>query len=82
VHADDELLSVEEILDIRCNLVVWDQTLDAFRAAHLSVREYFEKKPQFGKHDIHVHALEACIDTLGLVDQQNAASFKLHATTY
>jgi len=83
VNADEELLSVEEILDICCNLVVWDPTLDTFRAAHLSVREYFEKKPHFGRQDIHAHALEACINTLlGLVNQQNTAGFKLYATTY
>jgi ankyrin repeat protein len=80
---EDELLSIEETLDICCNLVVWDQTLDTFRVAHLSVREYFEKKPQFGKHKIHTEALEACIDTLiGQLNQQNTASFKLYATTY
>lgn len=83
VDVEDEPLSIEEILDICCNLVVWDQSLDTFRIAHLSVREYFEKKPQFGKHNIHVQALEACIDTLiGQVNQQHTSSFKLYATIY
>jgi ankyrin repeat protein len=83
VGVEDEPLSIEEILDICCNLVVWDQSLDTFRVAHLSVREYFEKKPQFGKHEIHARALEACIDTvIGRASQQHTASFKLYATTY
>lgn len=54
---NDELLPVEEVLDICCNLVVWDQTVDTFRAAHLSVREHFEKKPYFEKHEIDAQAL-------------------------
>jgi ankyrin repeat protein len=83
VGADDDPLSVEEILDICCNLVVWDQGLDTFRTAHLSVREYFERKPHFEKRVIHAQAIEACLDTLiEQINQQKTTAFKLYATTY
>jgi ankyrin repeat protein len=80
---DDEPLLVEEILDICCNLVVWDQSLDTFRTAHLSVREYFEKMDQFGKIEIHSRALEVCVDALrGCIRQETTEDLKLYAATF
>ncbi|CAG8960929.1 hypothetical protein HYFRA_00002467 [Hymenoscyphus fraxineus] len=46
-------LNTNAILDICCNLVVLDKTLNVFRFAHLSVREFFEKLPDFWVHKSH-----------------------------
>lgn len=59
-----DTLTVEELVDICSNLVVFDEESDSFRVAHLSVREYFENKPELGSFDIHSRALETCVCTL------------------
>ena len=60
----DNPLNTEEVLDICCNLIVLDKTVDMFRVAHLSVREYFEKRDEYGVPQLHTRALGACLDTL------------------
>jgi hypothetical protein len=40
---DYDFITADGLLDFCCNLVVLDKSLDTFRMAHLSVREYFEK---------------------------------------
>lgn len=49
------------ILDICCNLVVLDKTLDVFRFAHLSVREFFEKLPEFYLEGTHSAVAICCM---------------------
>ncbi|CAG8973855.1 hypothetical protein HYALB_00005601 [Hymenoscyphus albidus] len=46
-------LNTNAILDICCNLVVLDKTLNVFRFAHLSAREFFEKLPDLWEHKSH-----------------------------
>ena len=57
-------LSVSQVLDICCNMLVLDEELEIFRFAHLSVREYFEGLKSFDKVDRHAFVLERCIDTI------------------
>ncbi|KAF2085015.1 hypothetical protein K490DRAFT_47935, partial [Saccharata proteae CBS 121410] len=40
-------LSEEDILDVCCNLVVFDRVLHTFQFAHLSVLEYLQKLPEY-----------------------------------
>ena len=54
-------VSRAEILDICCNLVVYDATLDVFRLAHLSVREFLEKRPEYSESAINSLAAEVCL---------------------
>jgi len=46
-------LTIDEILDVCCNLVVHDERADTFRFAHLSVREYLEDRAEYSKLEIH-----------------------------
>jgi hypothetical protein len=54
----------ESLLNLCCNLIVLDSNLDIFRLAHLSVREYFEKKAEFDKFQLHTMATKACVSTI------------------
>jgi ankyrin repeat protein len=54
--------SIEDLLDMCCNLVVLDLEMDVFRFAHLSVREYLESREEYTLSDAHALALERCLD--------------------
>ena len=47
-----------------CNLVVFDTNLDTFRFAHLSVREFLEKQPDYVSSAINARAAETCLLSL------------------
>lgn len=47
------MINTSAILDICCNLVVLDKTLNVFRFAHLSVRDFFENMPDFSPQKSH-----------------------------
>lgn len=53
--------TVDEVLDVCCNLVVHDQQLDVFRFAHLSVREYVESREGYSPIQGHLQILNACL---------------------
>ena len=53
--------SVDQVLDMCCNMVVFDATLDTFRFAHLSVREFLEKQPDYKKTLTNSLAAETCL---------------------
>lgn len=40
-------LTIDHVLEMCSNMVVFDSTLDTFRFAHLSVREFLEKRPEY-----------------------------------
>jgi hypothetical protein len=62
-------LSKTTLLDICCNLVVYDSVQNFFRFAHLSVREYLEKEHHCGVSTANAVALHRCLDvTFGLVN--------------
>ncbi|KAI4249937.1 MAG: hypothetical protein L6R42_008855 [Xanthoria sp. 1 TBL-2021] len=57
----DDPLHVEEVLGLCCNLVVLDDSLDLFRFAHASVREYLELQPRFSSQDTNLQAAQECL---------------------
>ena len=54
-------LLIETVLDLCANFVVLDTELDVFRFAHLSVREFLEKKEGFEAASNHAVAAEYCL---------------------
>lgn len=56
--------AIDDLLDACCNMVVPDSELEVFRFAHLSVREYLEKREGYGLLETHKLALERCLDIL------------------
>jgi len=65
-------LSPQVILDICCNLVVLDETLQVFRLAHLSVREFLEKLPEFSSTKSHATVATCCMKIAGKWDEDLA----------
>lgn len=63
----------ERILDLCHNFVVFDDGLDMFRFAHLSVREFLEKRPEYSQASSHLLAAEICLLKLIAVSKSPAA---------
>ncbi|KAL9612145.1 MAG: hypothetical protein Q9167_003261 [Letrouitia subvulpina] len=51
-------LSIQNILDTCSNLVSYDKRTDTFRFAHLSVREFLESKPGYGRGEATISILK------------------------
>ena len=51
-----EELTKEKVLDLCHNFVVFDDSLDVFRFAHLSVREFLEKRAEYMANSCHLFA--------------------------
>ncbi|VUC25174.1 unnamed protein product [Clonostachys rosea] len=58
---ESEAISRDQLLDLCCNLVIFDEALDVFRFAHLSVREFLEKHDLFRPESINSRVAEACL---------------------
>jgi hypothetical protein len=58
---DSQEMLPSTILDICCNLIVLDKTLNVFRFAHLSVREFLEKLPEFAPPSSHSMVATICM---------------------
>jgi hypothetical protein len=56
-----EKVSNELVLDLCANFVVFDKGLDTFRFAHLSVREFLERKPEYICTVVNSLVLEICL---------------------
>jgi ankyrin repeat protein len=54
-------ITVENLLNICCNLVKYDSELDVVRFIHLSVREYLEKEPEYEPSLSHSAIATACL---------------------
>lgn len=61
-------ISVPELLDICCNLIVLDETLKIIRFAHTSVLEFFESLPEFVPAKMHSGISFACLELVGRWD--------------
>lgn len=57
-------ISKEQLLDLCCNLITFDQALDIFRFAHLSVREFLESQPSFTINAVNAIVGEACLSLM------------------
>ena len=56
-----EELTKEHVLDLCHNFVVFDDSLDVFRFAHLSVREFLEKQAEYMANACHLLVAETCL---------------------
>lgn len=65
-----ENLSIKDFLNLCCNLVVYDVSVDTFRFAHLSVREYLESRPGYTLSENNMFLLERLFPTW--IDNQSA----------
>ena len=54
-------ISVDNLLDLCNNFVLYDEAQDVFRFAHLSVREFLEKRPEFAEVSCNCLAAECCL---------------------
>lgn len=73
-------LHVQEVLGLCCNLVVLDDSLDLFRFAHASVREYLECQPQFGFQNTNIQAAQDCFRQVDSIPKASAlANFTRYA---
>ena len=69
-------LTTEHVLEMCSNMIVFDSTLDTFRFAHLSVREFLEKRPEYTSRVTNSLAAERCLsDLLGAVNTPGTARF-------
>ncbi len=57
-------LTIDQVLDMCCNMIVFDKTLDTFRFTHLSVREFLEKRPEFSNTATNSLAAVICLSEL------------------
>ena len=70
-----EDITKDVILDLCRNLVVQDEGLDTLRFAHLSVREFLEKRPEFSESSCNIVAAESCLlRIIASVDRLDAGS--------
>ncbi|GKT70501.1 ankyrin repeat protein [Colletotrichum tofieldiae] len=68
-------ISKAQLLQLCCNLVIFDSAQDAFRFSHLSVREFLEYRAAYQPVPINALVAEACLSNVGSVfedPQQNA----------
>ena len=61
LNISDENISVDSLLELCNNFVIYDEGLDVFRFAHLSVREFLEHMPEFTKVPCYSLAAESCL---------------------
>jgi hypothetical protein len=61
VGSSTTLLSLEQVLDLCRNLVIFDSTPDTFRFAHLSVREFLQNQTSLRANTSHGIAAEVCL---------------------
>ncbi|KAK4178043.1 hypothetical protein QBC36DRAFT_112384 [Triangularia setosa] len=54
-------LTKDQVLGLCHNFVIFDQALDTFRFAHLSVREFLEKQAAYASSFTNAWAAEACL---------------------
>ena len=57
-------LSIPDILDVCSTLVVYDESLDRFRFAHLSVRESLESQPGYTTFEANRSVVERSLQTV------------------
>ncbi|KAL8726835.1 MAG: hypothetical protein Q9166_006451 [cf. Caloplaca sp. 2 TL-2023] len=78
----DSRLLVHEVLSLCCNLVIWDETLDVFRFAHASVREFLESLPRFAFKDINLQAAQECFHMLVYSRTTSRGNFAEYAVAF
>lgn len=67
----------ENVLDLCHNLVIYDEELDIFRFAHLSVREFLERGSDFSEKSCNALAAENCLLHMIATWDSSNATFNL-----
>ncbi|KAK4087020.1 hypothetical protein Purlil1_8539 [Purpureocillium lilacinum] len=57
-------ISKDQLLQLCCNLVIFDSAADAFRFSHLSVREFLEAQEMYKPASANALVAEACLSNL------------------
>ncbi|KAJ4186933.1 hypothetical protein NW759_016926 [Fusarium solani] len=57
-------ISKDQLLQLCCNLVIFDSAVDAFRFSHLSVREFLEDQEMYKPAPANALVAEACLSNL------------------
>jgi hypothetical protein len=70
----------DQALDLCCNLIIFDATLDTFRYSHLSVREFLESREEYNSTAINALAAESCL--LGLISFDFSPAVKMFLSQY
>jgi hypothetical protein len=73
--ATRNMLKLSDVLSICCNLVVYDEELDQFQFAHLSVREYLDGREGCPSREINALAAEQCLRYLLLSNDNKLENF-------
>lgn len=73
----DSPVDMESVLDLCHNLIIYDEGLDIFRFAHLSVREFLEKRSDFSEESCNALTAENCLIHLIATSDSSNAAFSL-----
>ncbi|KAI8714909.1 NACHT domain-containing protein [Fusarium sp. LHS14.1] len=57
-------ISRDQLLQLCCNLIIFDSAVDAFRFSHLSVREFLEHQEMYKRTSANALVAEACLFSL------------------
>ncbi|KAI8724319.1 NACHT domain-containing protein [Fusarium sp. LHS14.1] len=57
-------ISRDQLLQLCCNLIIFDSAVDAFRFSHLSVREFLEHQEMYKPTSANALVAEACLFSL------------------
>ena len=77
-----EELTKEHVLDLCHGFIVFDDSLEVFRFAHLSVREFLEKHDEYMASSCHLIPAETCLlHFIGLSNCSAAKAFLQHNYT-
>jgi hypothetical protein len=81
-HGTRYFLTHAELLSICCNFVIFNKEEQAFRFAHLSVREYFEGQAEFAEPYVNSSALARCIHVYAPLSNSTLDVLEGYANTY
>ena len=59
-----EVPTKDQLLDLCCNFIIYDQDSNIFRFTHLSVQEFLETLPSFSTEVSHAVAAECCLASI------------------
>ncbi|CAG9984003.1 unnamed protein product, partial [Clonostachys byssicola] len=63
-HGSSSTISKDQLLQLCCNLVIYDTSADSFRFSHLSVREFLEQQGTYDSASVNAVVARVCISSL------------------
>ncbi|KAL8835809.1 MAG: hypothetical protein Q9176_006690 [Flavoplaca citrina] len=72
----------QDVLGLCCNLLVLDNSLNVFRFAHASVREFLESQPRFSFQKINSDAAKECVRAIVKASRPSHAEFNGYALRF